>query len=97
MKITYEFETKHGSDEFEYEADDVYEVIEECFRKEFGTNLIQTREIIDEFGLWDELEDKYEDQIKEYYEDEAYEMYKDQKEYESDPYSYYGVSIHDFI
>lgn len=97
MKITYEFETKHGSDKFEYYADDTSEIIEQCFRKEFGTNLTQTREIIDEFGLWEELEEKYEEQIKKYYEEEAYEMYKDQCEYESDPYSYYGVSRSDFI
>jgi hypothetical protein len=97
MKITYEFETKRGSDEFDFEVDDTSEIIEQCFRKEFGTNLTQTRELIDELDLWESLEERYEDEIKEHFEEEAYEMYKDQREYESDPYSYYGVSRSDFI
>lgn len=97
MKITYEFETKHGSYEFDFEVDDTSEIIEQCFRKEFGTNLTQTRELIDELDLWESLEERYEDEIKEHFEEEAYEMYKDQREYESDPYSYYGVSRSDFI
>ena len=107
MTITYDFETgkqyevcgnpECETESFEYDVGDTSKVVEQCFMNEFGTTLIQTREIIDEFNLWEELEERYEDEIKEYFRDEACEAYADSKEYESDPYSYYGVSIHDFI
>lgn len=106
MKITYSFATRqyevcgnpeYETEEFEFEVDDTSNVIVNEFRCEFGLTLVQARELIDELDLWNELEERYEDEIKEHFEEEAYEMYKDQCEYESDPYSYYGVSRSDFI
>jgi len=45
----------------------------------------------DEFIEW------FEDDILAHFEDEAFEYYKDARDYERDPYAYFGVSRTDFI
>jgi len=41
--------------------------------------------------------DIYNDVLMDYFEDEAYDEYRDWKEYQKDPYAYYGVSRSDFF
>ena len=53
-------------------------------------------DIIDELGLWDILEELYEEDILDHWYAEAMEQRRDDNEYDADIYSYYGVSRNDF-
>lgn len=86
MILRYKFEDNI----YEYEIDDD-EVVEQ-FMREFGTSKVASKDIIDEFDLWDELQERYEYDLTVAYEDEAFEQYKEDIKYDKDPEDFYGVS-----
>lgn len=92
--LVYEFD----GEEFEYDVDyeNIYALLEQRFSYDYGISINKARDIIDDFGLWENLEEIHEPYILECYEDDARNMYEDNREYNKDPYSYYGVSRNDF-
>ena len=91
MKLKYWFD----GCEYEYEADNSCSVIEEIFSEDYGLTITQSKNIIDDLELYDQLEELYEDKLKDWFEREAREQYEDDKEYDEDPDSFYGVSRYD--
>ena len=92
--LVYEFD---GVD-FEYDVDygEIYEVLIDKFMKDYGVNYVGAKGIIDDYSLWETLEEEHEDYLLEVFEDDARKSFEDSREYEKDPYSYYGVSRNDF-
>ena len=92
--FSYEFD---GVD-FEYDVDygEIYEVLIDKFMKDYGISYVAAKDIIDDYSLWEALEETHEDYLLELFEDDARNQYEDSREYEKDPYSYYGVSRNDF-
>lgn len=92
--LSYEFD---GVD-FEYDVDyeDVYDALITKFMDDYGVISIVAKNIIDDYNLWDDLEEIHEDYLLELFEDDARNEYEDSREYNKDPYSYYGVSRNDF-
>ena len=92
--FVYEFD---GVD-FEYDVDygQIYEILIDKFMKDYGISYVAAKDIIDDYGLWEALEETHEDYLLELFEDDARNQYEDSREYEKDPYSYYGVSRNDF-
>ena len=93
MKLKYKFE---GYD-YDYETgNDVLDLLFDMFKEEYGLEHVQAKYIVDDFKLWNDLEDiigdKYMDAIKEHYEQEAYDEFLEDREYDKDPEGYYGVS-----
>lgn len=89
MEFAHEIWSKL-SDEKKIQAISTWEGIDE---KDFDisvlTDFISEHE--DEFIEW------FEDDILAHFEDEAFEYYKDARDYERDPYVYFGVSRTDFM
>lgn len=82
--------------EFDYEVkdEDVNECITHLFKEEFKIgNYKIAYNIIDEFDMWDDLFDRYEDLIKENFHQEAWEYYENRNK---SPYDIYGISESDF-
>ena len=94
IELIYEFD----GDDYEYNADysDACDVLTQEFAKDYGISEEAAKRIIDDYDLWESLEDCYNDVLLEYFEDEAYDAYLDGKDYSNDPYSYYGVNRNDF-
>lgn len=94
-EIYYDFD----DNEFLYEADEyrLNEYIETLFENEYSVTKEQAQRIIENFDLYESLEEIYEEQIKDFFEDLAYEEYVDSCEYRKDPLGYYGISNSDFI
>lgn len=90
----YEFD---GVD-FEYDVDYgvIHEILVELFMKDYGLCLTTAKNIIDDLELWEILEEIHEEYLYELFEDDARNSFEDNREYEKDPYSYYGVSRNDF-
>lgn len=88
MRLKYKFD---GYD-YDYETDIDWEITRDLFSKEFGINKTTAKNIISEFHLWTELEERYEEEITKHYEDEAREQFEEDREYDKDPEDYYGVS-----
>ena len=84
--------------EFEYEVDykNVHDVLEKKFMDDYGLTPNVARNIIDDYGLWEALEENHKDYLLELFEDDARNEYEENREYNKDPYSYYGVSRNDF-
>jgi hypothetical protein len=81
MKLKYNFDGY----EHEYEPDNILDLLFELFKDEYSLNHITAKYIVDDFKLWDDLEDiigeKYIDEIKEHFEDEAREDFEEAREY----------------
>lgn len=92
--FSYEFD---GVD-FEYDVDygTIHDILVELFIKDYGVCLTTAKNIIDDLELWEILEEIHEEYLYELFEDDARNQYEDSREYEKDPYSYYGVSRNDF-
>ena len=92
--LVYEFE----DEEFEYDVDygSIYDTLSRKFADDYGLTINVANDIIDDYGLWDDLESIHEEYLLEYYEDDARNEFEDNKEYRKDVYSYYGVSRNDF-
>ena len=92
--LVYEFDGV----EFEYDVDyeNIYDVLEKKFMDDYGLTPNVARNIIDDYNLWDDLEEIHEEYLLEVFEDDARNQYEDSSEYNKDPYSYYGVSRNDF-
>ena len=92
--FSYEFD---GID-FEYDVDHgtIHDILVELFMKDYGLCLTTAKNIIDDLELWEILEEIHEDYLLELFEDDARNSFDDSREYEKDPYSYYGVSRNDF-
>lgn len=92
MKLKYEFD---GYD-YEYEPDDLCDALEYLFRAEYGLTRVQCKAIIDDFNLWDDLEEKFgeakKEELKEWYEDKAREQFEEDREYDKDTEGFYGTS-----
>lgn len=90
----YEFD---GVD-FEYDVDygKIHDILVELFMKDYGLCLTTAKNIIDDLELWEILEEIHEEYLYELFEDDARNSFEDSREYEKDPYSYYGVSRNDF-
>lgn len=83
MRIYYDIDRN----EFEHEPDDrdVTDALKKLVTKE-------ERQELDDTGDEDELIIWYKDDLEAYFEDEAVEAYNDMKEYERNPYNYYGLN-----
>ena len=92
--LCYEFD----GEEFEYDVDygSIYDTLVKKFADDYGLTINVANGIIDDYGLWDDLESIHEEYLLELYEDDARNEYEENKEYRKDPYSYYGVSRNDF-
>jgi predicted neutral ceramidase superfamily lipid hydrolase len=92
--FSYEFD---GVD-FEYDVDygTIHDILVELFIKDYGVCLTTAKNIIDDLELWEILEEIHEEYLYELFEDDARNSFEDSREYEKDPYSYYGVSRNDF-
>jgi hypothetical protein len=92
--FSYEFD---GVD-FDYDVDygTIHDILVELFMKDYGLCLTTAKNIIDDLELWEILEETHEEYLYEIFEDDARNQYEDSREYEKDPYSYYGVSRNDF-
>lgn len=92
--FSYEFD---GVD-FEYDVDygTIHDILVELFMKDYGLCLTTAKNIIDDLELWEILEEIHEEYLYELFEDDARNSFEDSREYEKDPYSYYGVSRNDF-
>ena len=81
MKLKYNFDGY----EHEYEPDDILDILFELFKDEYGLDHITAKYIVDDFKLWDDLEDiigdKYKEEITEHYEEQAREDFEEAKEY----------------
>lgn len=93
MKLKYEFD---GYD-YEYEpSDNIINLLFDLFKEEYGLSHVQAKYIVDDFQMWDLLEDvigeKYMDALLEHYEEEAREQFEEDREYDKDPEGYYGTS-----
>lgn len=93
MKLKYNFD---GYD-YEYETgNNVLDVLFGLFKEEYGLNHTQAKYIVDDFEMWDLLEEvigeKYMDALLEHYEDEAREEFEEDRDYDKDKEGYYGVS-----
>lgn len=81
MKLKYNFDGY----EHEYEPDDILDILFELFKDEYGLDHATAKYIVDDFKLWNDLEDiigeKYKEEIKEHYEEEAREDFEEAKEY----------------
>ena len=92
--FVYEFD----DEEFEYDVgyNKIHDILVELFMKDYGLSLITARNIIDDYELYEALEEIHEDYLYELFEEDAREQFEDNREYRNDPYSYYGVSRNDF-
>lgn len=88
MELKYKFDEY----DYEYETDVDWEITRDEFAKEFGLDKTTAKNIIVEFHLWEELEERYEEYITEYYEDDAYEQFLEDRACDNDPDDFYGVS-----
>ena len=97
-ELVYQFGDEYHDDEYSYYVDygDIYDFLEDEFAKDYGLKKQVAKDIIDDLFLWDTLEEIYEEAILEHWYAEALEQQRDDKEYDSDIYSYYGVSRNDF-
>jgi len=68
-------EYEYYGDEFDYEVDDytlraaIIDIVADTY---FGGNKTATKDFLDDFDLYDTLEEALEDEFKEYFEEEAY-------------------------
>jgi predicted neutral ceramidase superfamily lipid hydrolase len=92
--FSYEFD---GVD-FDYDVDygTIHDILVELFMKDYGLCLTTAKNIIDDLELWEILEEIHEEYLYDLFEDDARNAFEDSREYEKDPYSYYGVSRNDF-
>ena len=93
MKLKYEFD---GYD-YEYEpSDNIINLLFDLFKEEYGLEHVQAKYIVDDFQMWDLLEDvigeKYMDALLEHYEEEAREQFEEDRECDKDTEGYYGTS-----
>lgn len=101
MKLKYYF--GKDDEEFEYEVDaaEILEVAINYYSQLYGASVHGARSVLagllsDDLLLYEE-DEEFIDFLKEHFEADAKESYEDCKEYERDPYSYYGVSRSDFF
>lgn len=97
-ELVYDFGDEEHDEEFIYSAnyDIVCEVLAQLFADTYGIDFGIAECILGDYDLYDDLEDIYYEDLLEHFRDEAMEQYRDAKEYNSDPYSYYGISESDF-
>lgn len=93
MKLKYKFD---GYD-YDYETgNDVLDLLFELFKDEYGLDHVTAKYIVDDFKLWNDLEEvigeKYMDEIKEHYKEEAREEFEEDRKFNKDPEGFYGVS-----
>lgn len=88
--ITYCVGDENNEKEFELEvtADEYYEAIYAVFANIYDTSVESARSIIQEFNLFEEMED-YQTEIKEYFEERAMEewAYYEKEKKEGHPWS----------
>ena len=94
IELIYDFD----DNEYEYNADykEACKVLVSEFAKDYKISEEAAERIIEDYGLFDCLEDCYNDALLDYFEDEAYDAYLDGNDYDKDPYSYYGLNRNDF-
>lgn len=80
--ITYYSGDEFHEEEYEFEVstDDLYEAIYELFADAYDISKDSAKNIVDEFDLYDQLEELFEDEIKEYFEEEAMEEWRQYEE-----------------
>jgi hypothetical protein len=72
----------YETEEFEYDYDSqiFYDAAASCFSEDYGIDKDSARRIIEDFDLWDAIEDQYgleiEETIKEQLYDEAYKAWR---------------------
>ena len=66
--------------EFEVSLEDLQNALYEIFSDVYGIPLESAKNIVDEFDLYDQLEECFEDEIKEYFEEEAMEEWRQYEE-----------------
>lgn len=96
-ELYYFLGDEEHDDDYTYEVDydEVYDFIVEQFDNEYHVGRNTARSIIDDFDLWEQLEEYYDEAIKDNWFDEAMEQRDDDIAYQ-DKYSYYGISESDF-
>lgn len=81
MKIKYNFDGY----EHEFEPNDILDILFELFKDEYGLDHVTAKYIVDDFKIWDILEEvigeKYKEEIKKHYEEEAREDFEEAREY----------------
>jgi hypothetical protein len=80
--ITYYSGDDFHDEEYEFEVsrEDLEEAIFEIFSEEYGVSLESAKNIVEEFDLYDQMEEYFEDQIKDYFEDQAMEEWQQYEE-----------------
>lgn len=80
--ITYYNGDEFHDDEYEFEVslEDLQNALYEIFAKEYNISVESAKNIVDEFDLYDQLEECLEDEIKEYFEEEAMEEWRQYEE-----------------
>lgn len=80
--ITYYSGDEFHEDEYEFEIslEDLQDALYEIFSDVYGIPLESAKNIVDEFDLYDQLEECFEDEIKEYFEEEAMEEWQQYEE-----------------
>ena len=97
-ELVYNLGDDEHDEEFIYGADydEVLDVLAEKFAEVYGIDVGIAECILGDFDLYDCLEELYYDDLLEYFRDDAMEQYEQEKEYNSDPYAFYGISESDF-
>lgn len=80
--ITYYSGDEFHENEYEFEVslEDLQNALYEIFSDVYGIPLESAKSIVDEFDLYDQLEECFEDEIKEYFEEEAMEEWRQYEE-----------------
>ena len=97
-ELVYDFGDEEHDEEFIYSAnyDVVCEVLAQLFADTYGIYFGIAECIISDYDLYDSLEEIYKEDLLEHFRDEALEAYQEYKEFDSDHYSFYGISESDF-
>ena len=80
--ITYYSGDEFHEEEYEFEVslEDLQEALYEIFAEEYNISVESAKNIVDEFDLYDQLEECFEDEIKDYFEEEAMEEWQQYEE-----------------
>lgn len=100
MVLYYDMGNDENGEEFEFEIglDDLEYALIKIIAEEKGITEKDAKiEIANSDKTLNEIAEDYENEIKEFFKDCAIDAYKDAKDYNADPWDYYGFGTSDFV